>query len=92
MNRLTALLEEWRQGNVKPLWGPGSGDSNERGAPLSAREKLFPQRDRNKDGKISKQEFMAVQKDQADGGKRFTKFDKNKDGMLDRGEFINMGK
>lgn len=92
VKRLTALLEDWRKGNVKPLWGPGSSGADERGAAASGREKLFRQRDANKDGRITKEEFMAVQKDQTAGGKRFTKFDKNRDGALDRDEFVNMGK
>ena len=37
-------------------------------------------------------EFVAVQKDQADGEQRFTKFDNNKDDVLDLDEFVNMGK
>lgn len=91
VKRLAALLESWRQGNVKPLWGPGGAVSKGGDSTLTAREKLFPQRDRNKDGKISKEEFMAVQKDRTAGEKRFAKFDKNKDGELNRDEFVNMG-
>lgn len=92
VKRLAALLEQWRQGNVKPLWGPRSGVSNDGGSPPSGRERLFGQRDKNQDGRISKDEFMAAQKDQAEGGKRFAKFDKNQDGSLDRDEFVRMGK
>lgn len=92
VKRLTALLEQWQQGNVKPLWGPRSSVSNDGGSLSSGREKLFSQRDKNKDGSISREEFMGVQKDPADGEKRFSKFDKNKDGSLDRDEFVNMGK
>lgn len=92
VKRLSELLEKWQAQNVKPLWGPGSEAPKTANAQPSNREKLFPQRDKNQDGRISKEEFMAVQKDQADGEKRFTKFDKNHDGSLDRDEFVNMGK
>ncbi|MEO5713760.1 MAG: sulfatase-like hydrolase/transferase [Luteolibacter sp.] len=98
VRRLTVLLEKWQTQNVRPLWGVGSGASalqnapNTQNKPQSGREKLFQQRDTNKDGRISKEEFMSVQADQADGGRRFTKFDKNQDGVLSNEEFVNMGK
>ena len=53
---------------------------------------MFDRRDVNKDGKLSKEEFMDKQKDPAHAAENFTKFDKDKDGFLTREEFIKMGK
>jgi Ca2+-binding EF-hand superfamily protein len=46
----------------------------------------------NHDGKLSKEEFMAPQKDKAESEKRFMKFDKDRDGNLNQEEFVNQGK
>jgi arylsulfatase A-like enzyme len=91
VNRLTALLDQWQENNVKPLWGNGSEQAGQDKAPAS-RDKLFLQRDRDHDGRLSKEEFMAPQKDKAEGEKRFLKFDKDKDGILNREEFVNQVK
>lgn len=53
---------------------------------------MFDRRDVNKDGKLSKDEFMAGQKDPKQAAENFIKFDKDHDGFLSREEFINMGK
>ncbi|WAC20488.1 sulfatase-like hydrolase/transferase [Luteolibacter sp. SL250] len=53
------------------------------------RAKLFANRDKNHDGILSREEFLANQEDQTE---RFTRFDKNKDGSLSREEFISAGK
>lgn len=92
VKRLTVLLDQWQAQNAKPLWGSGSSATRSLIKLKSRREKLFPQRDRNNDGKISKDEFMAVQADKVEGERRFTRFDKNHDGVVDRGEFVEMGK
>lgn len=92
IKRLGELLDKWQSQNVKPLWGPGSGESKTPDKPRSNRKALFPKRDANHDGKISKEEFMAVQADKAVGEKRFAQFDKNHDGVLDEDEFVTMGK
>jgi arylsulfatase A-like enzyme len=91
VKRLTALLDQWRSKNVPPLWGHGSERPGQNKAP-AGRDKLFQQRDRDQDGKLSKDEFMSPQKDKTEGELRFTKFDKDKDGILSREEFINQGR
>jgi hypothetical protein len=53
---------------------------------------MFDRRDINKDGKLSKEEFMDKQKDPAHAAENFTKFDKDKDGFLTKEEFVKMGK
>jgi len=56
------------------------------------RAKLFANRDKDNDGKLSREEFLANQKDAATAPERFTRFDKDKDGFLTREEFISAGK
>lgn len=53
---------------------------------------MFDRRDVNKDGKLSKEEFMDKQKDPAHAAENFVKFDKDKDGSLTKEEFVKMGK
>jgi iduronate 2-sulfatase len=55
------------------------------------REALFTRKDANKDGKLTREEFLAQQPDPAEAPKRFERFDANKDGILSRDEFIHMG-
>lgn len=90
INRLQGLLDQWQANNVKPLWGAAGASPVQDKAP-AGRDKLFLQRDKDHDGKLSKEEFMAPQKDQAVGEKRFAKFDKDKDGILNCEEFVNQG-
>lgn len=98
VKRLRALLDDWQSKNAKPLWGAGSGrpatqnDSKTKEKPSGNREKLFPQRDTNQDGALSKEEFVAVQANKAEGERRFTQLDKDKNGTLSRQEFVNAGK
>ena len=53
---------------------------------------MFDRRDVNKDGKLSKDEFMDKQKDLVHAAENFAKFDKDKDGFLTKEEFVKMGK
>ena len=91
VKRLQGLLDQWKSNNVSPLWGSGSVTTQPGKAP-AGREKLFSQRDQDHDGKLSKVEFMAHQKDKDAGEKRFTKFDKDQDGVLSQTEFVSQGK
>ena len=53
---------------------------------------MFDRRDVNKDGKLSKEEYMDKQKDPAHAAENYLKFDKDKDGFLTKEEFVKMGK
>jgi iduronate 2-sulfatase len=53
---------------------------------------MFTRRDVNKDGKLSKEEYMDKQKDPAHAAENYIKFDKDKDGFLTKEEFVKMGK
>ena len=82
--KLRALLA--KEPEAKPQW---------RGAdakPKTDRAALFATKDTNKDGQLTREEFLAHQPDPAKAAPRFTQFDADKDGTLSREEFIHSGK
>lgn len=62
------------------------------GKPPVDRAKLFASKDKNGDGKLTRDEFMANQPDPQQAPARFVRFDKSEDGVLSREEFISGGK
>ena len=63
------------------------------GAPAAKQDRaaMFDRRDKNHDGRLSREEFLEGQPDPNEAPKRFLRFDTDKDGFLSRDEFINMG-
>jgi iduronate 2-sulfatase len=59
--------------------------------PKVDRAELFAKKDKDGDGKLTREEFLANQPDPDEAPKRFPKFDTNKDGVLTREEFIAAG-
>jgi len=59
--------------------------------PRLHRAALFEKKDVNRDGKLTREEFLANQPDPEEAPKRFERFDANKDGVLSRDEFLNQG-
>jgi iduronate 2-sulfatase len=59
--------------------------------PKTDRAALFANKDANKDGKLTREEFLAGQPDPDKAPARFTKFDTDKNGELSREEFIRQG-
>ncbi|MEQ1749422.1 MAG: sulfatase-like hydrolase/transferase [Prosthecobacter sp.] len=53
---------------------------------------MFDQRDKDKDGKLTREEFLLSQPDPEEAPKRFPKFDADGSGALSREEFIKGGK
>jgi iduronate 2-sulfatase len=60
--------------------------------PKTDRAELFARKDKNNDGKLSREEFLANQPDPDEAPKRFVAWDVNKDGFLSKEEFVTMGK
>ncbi len=60
--------------------------------PKQDRAKMFAGRDKNNDGQLTREEFLANQPDPDKAPARFLTFDTNKDGVLSREEFVNSGK
>jgi iduronate 2-sulfatase len=56
--------------------------------PKQDRNAMFDKRDKDKDGKLTKEEFLKDQPDPEEAPKRWTKFDKDRDGALSREEFV----
>ncbi len=59
--------------------------------PKTDRAALFTTKDANKDGQLTREEFLANQPDPDKAPARFTKFDTDKNGRLSREEFISQG-
>ncbi|MBM4089288.1 MAG: sulfatase [Planctomycetes bacterium] len=59
--------------------------------PAQDRVTLFATKDKNRDGALSQEEFLANQADPEEAKKRFVKWDTNQDGSLSRDEFVLMG-
>lgn len=79
--KLRALLA--KEPEAKPQWR--SADAK----PKTDRAALFATKDTNKDGRLTRDEFLANQPDPDAAPARFTKFDADKDGELSRDEFIH---
>jgi iduronate 2-sulfatase len=56
------------------------------------RQAMFTRRDKNNDGQLTREEFLANQPDPDQAPRRFTTFDANQDGRLSRDEFVNQGR
>jgi iduronate 2-sulfatase len=56
------------------------------------RSAMFRQRDKDKDGKLTREEFLLNQPDPDEAPKRFPVFDANSDGSLSEEEFVKSGK
>ena len=63
-----------------------------RAKPKRDRGAMFDKRDKDGDGKLTREEFLANQPDPDEAPKRFPLFDKNNDGTLSREEFIKGGR
>jgi iduronate 2-sulfatase len=61
-------------------------------APKVDRAELFAKKDKDGDGKLTRDEFLTGQPDPGEAPKRFPKFDTDGDGILTRDEFIAAGK
>ena len=59
--------------------------------PAKDRNAMFDDKDKNHDGKLTREEFMANQPDPELAGKRFSTFDTDKNGSLNREEFVTQG-
>jgi iduronate 2-sulfatase len=91
--QLRAILA--RQPEAKPqiqAGGKGAKKEAAAGKPKQDRGAMFDQRDKDQDGKLTREEFLANQPDPEEAPKRFPKFDANKDGFVGREEFIKGGK
>jgi iduronate 2-sulfatase len=87
MKELAAILA--LQPEAKPQLGQAKTLSP---ADQKKREEAFLKRDKDKDGKLSLDEFMLHQPDGAAAAPRFPLFDSDKDGALSQEEYVFSGK
>ncbi|MFM2169825.1 MAG: hypothetical protein RI957_54 [Verrucomicrobiota bacterium] len=73
------------------LKAAAAAETPKRPAAKQDRAEMFARRDADKDGKLTKEEFLSQQPDPKDAPARFTRFDKNSDGHLSKEEFVNGG-
>ena len=89
VSELRAILAKHPE--AKPPWRPqNNGGANEK--PATDRVALFKKKDKDGDGKLTRDEFLASQPDPDEAPKRFKTFDTNDDGTLSQDEFVHMGK
>lgn len=74
---------------AKPQWQPAPAKADNK--PTIDRVELFNKKDTNKDGKLTREEFLADQPDPDEAPKRFIKFDVDKNGSLSKEEFVTSG-
>ncbi len=86
---LRALLAKHPE--AKPQVTSASATEPSKEKPKQDRSALFNSKDKNKDGKLTREEFLANQPDPDEAPKRFPLFDENKDGVLSREEFVRAG-
>ena len=84
LRRILAELPEAKAQIRKPESAAAAGGAG--------REGMFARRDLNKDGKLTREEFLTGQPDPDKAPERFVRFDANKDGELSREEFVKMGR
>ena len=85
VTRMRAILAQ-NFPEAKPQWRDTAA------APKKDRAATFASRDKDKDGKLTREEFLVNQTDPDKAPARFTQFDADKDGALSREEFILSGK
>jgi iduronate 2-sulfatase len=79
---------------IRDAAGGGKKAANSSGTKRTSTDRaaLFARKDKNGDGKLTKEEFLANQPDPDEAPKRWTKFDANNDGFLTKDEFVSQGK
>lgn len=75
-----------------PTGSSASQAKSQPAKPKQDRVALFAKKDKNHDGKLSREEVMANQPDPEAAKPRFDQWDTDQDGFLSREEFINMGR
>lgn len=78
--------------SAKPQIKEKSAQTSQPSKPAQDRRAMFLKRDINKDGFLSREEFLDKQPDPDKAPARFPKFDVNKDNQLSESEFVGSGK
>ncbi len=87
--KLRALLAKHPEAKPQVSSAPAAKQPDAK--PKQDRKAMFDSKDKNKDGKLTREEFLAKQADPDKGPARFSQLDANKDGVLSRDEFVTSG-
>lgn len=87
--RLREILA--RHPEAKSEWSAAGKNAKPDTAPRADRDKFFTQRDKNGDGKLTREEFLLNQKDPETAPARFKMFDRDGNGELSREEYVTAG-
>lgn len=71
------------------LIGPSTFSQDMKKAARNAFKEILKNSDKNKDGKLSKAEFMTIWKDKNTGEKNWKTWDTNRDGYITEEEYVN---
>lgn len=79
---------------AKPQFSTKAATASKKKSSKSSQDRvaMFKKRDKDGDGRLTKEEFLLNQPDPDEAPKRFPAFDKNKDGFLSQEEFVKSGK
>lgn len=81
-------LPQWSARTTVATPGPAAAP----GAARTDRGVLFERRDANRDGQLTREEFLRGQRDPAQARERFDRFDADGSGLLSRDEFVSQGR
>ncbi len=87
--KLQAILA--RQPEAVPQIRASAGAEKTKPGKNQDRAAMFRKRDKDNDGRLSREEFLAGQPDPDEAPKRFPRFDKDHDGSLNETEFVTSG-
>lgn len=89
--QLGAILAKQPEAKPQTVWGQKPVAKSRAARPRQDRAAMFAKRDKDGDGRLSREEFLANQPDPDQAPQRFTAFDTDKDGYVSKTEFITMG-
>ena len=87
--KLQAILA--RQPEAVPQIRASAGAEKTKPGKSQDRAAMFRKRDKDNDGRLSREEFLTGQPDPEEAPKRFPRFDKDQDGSLNQTEFVTSG-
>lgn len=94
VKELQAILARHPEAKPQIKAPPAEGNKTEgkaAGKKTQDRGAMFARRDKDQDGKLTRDEFLDGQPDPDEAPKRFVTFDGNQDGSLSREEFVTQG-
>ncbi len=92
VTQMKSVLSQYPEAKPQFKANAASSPNSAKKKPSQDRTAMFKKRDLDKDGFLTRAEFLQGQPDPDEAPKRFPKFDVNQDGKLSEGEFVTSGK